>query len=220
MLFDPDGTLVDSVYKHVTAWARALKDEGILLPKWKIHRHVGMSGESFVKEVLREERIAIRENAIARMEKKHARYFARSTQRIQILPGARSLLKHLSKTGIRWAIATSGERKQVKGLLQPLHIPKNVPIITGDDVDRAKPSPDVFLLAAKSLGVSPGESIIVGDSPWDVLAAVRTKALGVGLLCGGYSKEELWQAGAFRVYEDPADLFLHMEDLGIPGEQH
>ena len=88
-------------------------------------------------------------------------------------------------------------------------------MVTGDEVKNAKPAPDIFLLAAERLGVSISDCIIVGDSPWDLLAGRRMKALGVGLLCGGYAKEELERAGAHLVYEDPAELLGNLAELGI-----
>jgi phosphoglycolate phosphatase-like HAD superfamily hydrolase len=102
-------------------------------------------------------------------------------------------------------------------LLEHLKIPKGVPVVTGDDIKKAKPSPDAFILAAQRLGISMENSIVVGDSVWDLLAGVRKRALGVGLLSGGYGQEELERAGAFRIYADPADLLLHLEQLGVPG---
>jgi phosphoglycolate phosphatase-like HAD superfamily hydrolase len=124
----------------------------------------------------------------------------------------------LTRLGVRWAIATTGNKKQTKRLLQNFHIPANTVIITGDDVEKAKPSPDVFVLAAERLGVPIENCIVTGDSVWDMLAAARRRALGVGLLAGGYSKDELEQSGAFRVYSDPADMLLHIEDLGLRGK--
>jgi phosphoglycolate phosphatase-like HAD superfamily hydrolase len=90
-------------------------------------------------------------------------------------------------------------------------------VVTGDDVVNTKPSPDVFVLAAERLGVSIRDAVVVGDSTWDLLAAGRKSALGVGMLSGGYGQDELERAGAFRVYADPADLLMHSEHLGIPG---
>jgi HAD superfamily hydrolase (TIGR01509 family) len=213
-----DGTLIDSVYDHVATWLATLKEEGLTLPAWKIHRHVGMSGKSFLKELLRESGANVRKLSLESLEKEHARKFSREISSLQPLPGARELLKHLSQVGVHWAIATTGARKQAKRLLQILELPPSVPLVTGDDVAEAKPSPDIFMLAAERLGTTVSESVIVGDSQWDLLAAARKNGLGVGLLCGGYSADELWTAGAIRVYEDPADLLLHLEDLGIPGK--
>ena len=128
------------------------------------------------------------------------------------------MLRYLSQSGIRWAIATTGNRKQTTSLLQDLKVPEPGVVVTGDDVRKAKPSPDVFVFAAKRLRVSIENCIVVGDSPWDMLAAGRRRALGIGILAGGYSKGELEESGAFRVYSDPAEMLLHIEDLGIAGK--
>jgi HAD superfamily hydrolase (TIGR01549 family) len=217
-LFDVDGTLIDSVYEHVDAWAKALRSVNIVLPNWKLHRRIGMSGESFVHELLRETgRPRLRSSELERLEQSRATEFSRRIPSLELLPGARELLKYLSAINVRWAIATTGNAKQTMRLLKPLHVPKNVPVVTGDDVNRTKPSPDAFVLAAERLGVSIEDSIVVGDSVWDLLAAVRKRALGVGLLSGGSGREELNGAGAFRVYDDPADLLVHLEQLGVPG---
>ena len=217
MLFDLDGTLVDSVYEHIAAWSQALQDAGIALPAWKIHRHVGMSGKSFLREVLREMQPARRGIDLDRLEQKHDSYFTKRIDHLELLPGACELLKHLSRHGVRWAIATTGNKTQTKRLLKRLDIANDVPVITGDDVAQAKPSPDVFVLAADWLGAPIHDCIVVGDSVWDLLAAGRKSALGVGLLSGGYGQEELERAGAFRVYADPAEMLLRIEQLGIPG---
>jgi len=103
-------------------------------------------------------------------------------------------------------------------LLQKLNLPSRSPILTGDDVDKAKPSPDIFAAAAQALNLAITDCIVVGDSIWDLLAAGRSGALGVGVLSGGYGPEELERAGAFRVYSDPADILMHSEQLGIPGK--
>jgi len=214
MLFDLDGSLIDSVYEHVTAWSAALRSEGVVLPTWKIHRHVGMSGESFVRELAREAGFSRRLD-IDRLERKHDTHFNKS--HLEVLPGVSALLRHLRRTGVRWAIATTGGRKATQRLLRKLPVPTGTVVVTGDDVRRAKPAPDVFLLAAERMGAAIADCIVIGDSPWDVLAAARKRALGVGLLSGGYSRNELERAGAFRVYSDPEDLLIHIEDLGIPG---
>jgi HAD superfamily hydrolase (TIGR01509 family) len=218
LLFDLDGTLVDSVYEHVASWSDALRSEGILPPNWKIHRHVGMSGGSFLRKLLREIRPRGKKISIDRLEKKHDINFGKIIDRIEVLPGAQQLLRHLSKVRVQWAIATTGNKKHTARLLKKFYLPSTVPVITGDDVAEAKPAPDVFVAAAQRLGVSVSDSVVIGDSVWDLLAAGRKNGLGVGLLCGGYGQQELEGAGAFRVYQDPADMLAHIEDLGIPGE--
>jgi HAD superfamily hydrolase (TIGR01509 family) len=216
ILFDLDGTLVDTAYRHVTSWSAALREAGILVPEWKIHRRIGMSGGSLVRQLVRE---GLRHSKIQaeKLEKKHDIFFSKSMNSIQPLPGAEEMLRHLSQLGVGWAIATTGGKKQTKRLLRQLRIPAKPVVVTGDDVAKAKPSPDVFVAAANRLGVSVENCVVVGDSIWDMLAAGRRRALSVGLLSGGYSQAELEQAGAFRVYADPADMLEHIEDVGLPG---
>ena len=216
LLFDLDGTLIDSNYQHVAAWYEALRSDGIVIPAWKIHRRIGMSGKSFLRELLRE---CPRKKKVdlEQLERKHDTIFRRSISRLATLPGANHLLNHLSHQGIQIAIATTGGRMQASPLLRRLDLPEEIQIVTGDDVEKAKPAPDIFVLASQRLHLPIAECIVVGDSPWDMLAAVRKSALGVGLLSGGYGREDLEQAGAFRVYSDPGDLLMHIEQLGLPG---
>lgn len=217
VLFDLDGTLIDSVYQHVQAWHETLRDEGITVPAWKIHRRVGMSGKSFLRELLRE--IAPKRSVmrLADLEYGHDKRFARIIPTLEPLPGATKLLQHLHRSGVRVAIATTGNRKHTLLLLKKLRLPPGTPIVTGDDVKNAKPSPDIFVAAAQALKIPIHECIVVGDSVWDLLAAGRKGALGVSLLSGGYGPEELERAGAFRVFSDPADMLLHLEQLGLAG---
>ena len=178
------------------------------------HRH---EGSFFLPGLLREIGHPGNPAQVKRLEKRHSEYFTRKIKTIRALPGARELLRRLSDINLPWTIATSGERDQMDQLVKGLGLPKSLPIVTADDVKNAKPAPDIFLAAAQSLNVSIGDCIIVGDSPWDLLAGRRMKALGVGLLCGGYAKEELERAGAHLVYEDPAELLENLAELGIDG---
>jgi len=217
LLFDMDGTLIDSVYEHVAAWSAALRSHKIVVPTWKIHRRIGMSGKSFARELFRELKPAPRNVSIKQLEQQHDAEFLRRVKELPLLPGSQELLNHLTSQGVRWAIATTGNRRQTERLLKKLRLPRSAAVVTGDDVEQAKPSPDIFVAAADRLGVAIDDCIVVGDSPWDLLAAGRKSALGLGLLSGGYGQEELERAGAFRVYSDPADLLMHVEQLGIPG---
>ena len=215
LLLDLDGTLVDSVYEHVVAWREALEEAEIRLPNWKIHRRIGVSGRLFLPALLREIGQKVSKSEIESIENIRRSIFNKKISEIRILPGARELLQFFDSVGARWALATSGDRHQVEHLIRDLKIPADTPIITADDVAAAKPAPDSFVLAAQRLGVSASASVVIGDSPWDMLAAQRVKALGVGLLSGGYAQCELEHAGAYRVYEDPEDLLEHIEELGI-----
>lgn len=214
-LFDLDGTLVDSVYQHVLAWREALEAGGIHLAVWRIHRQIGMSGGLFVNALLRETGHSVSKEEAERLQQIHGEAFRRYASQVRPLPGAQELLSYLTKAGVPWAIATSGRLESASLSLRLLGIGDDVPIITRDLVRHAKPDPDLFLAAADKLGVDISDSVVVGDSIWDLLAARRARALGVGLLSGGYGREELERAGAYRVYNDPADLLRHLDEVGV-----
>jgi HAD superfamily hydrolase (TIGR01549 family) len=214
-LFDLDGTLMDTVYQHVLAWQEALDAEGIELSVWRIHRKIGMSGGLFTNILLRETGIDIDPDLLERLRRRHSEAYRRLSDRIRPLPGARELLAHLSDAGLRWAIATSGRMETARPALESLGVDfDRIPIVTRDQVKYAKPDPDLFLAAAAKLQVPIETTVVVGDSIWDMLAARRARALGVGLLSGGYGQDELERAGAFRVYEDPAGMLRHIDEVG------
>jgi HAD superfamily hydrolase (TIGR01509 family) len=188
---------------------------GIELAVWRIHRRVGMSGGLFVNALLREtERPGVAEDA-ARIQAAHARAYAHLAPQVRPLPGARDLLSTLTSYGVPWAIATSGRAEVARPVLETLGVDPAVPVVTRDQVSYAKPDPDLFLAAAERLGVDIASAVVVGDSIWDLLAARRARALGVGLLSGGYGRAELETAGAYRVYDDPADLLRHLDEVGV-----
>ena len=215
LLFDLDGTLVDSVYQHVLAWREALESEDLHLSVWRIHRRIGMSGGLFLKALDRELGTSLTEEQADRLRQAHAKSLLGRMDQIRPLPGSRELLAALSSMHVPWAIATSGAEKTARPTLALLGIPEGTPVVTRDQVAYAKPNPDLFLAAAERLGVPPGDCFVVGDSIWDLLAAQRAGALGVGLLSGGYGQDELERAGAYRVYQDPADLLAHLDELGV-----
>jgi HAD superfamily hydrolase (TIGR01509 family) len=205
-LFDLDGTLVDSVYQHVLAWHEAMTAVGIKLAVWTIHRRIGMSGGLMANAIVHETGHPVPAEQASRLVRFHAEAYARLAHQVRPLPGARELLNYLSHARVPWAIATSGKMESARPALETLGILPEVPIVTRDQVAHAKPDPDLFLTAAERLGVAIEDSVVVGDSVWDLLAARRARALSVGLLSGGYGQDELERAGAYRVYQDPADL--------------
>jgi HAD superfamily hydrolase (TIGR01509 family) len=215
LLFDLDGTLVDSVYQHVIAWRDALEAVDIDLPVWKIHRRIGMSGGLFVNALASELDGELEPAVIAALPGLHADAFIRRFDSVRPLPGAEQLLASLTAEGVRWAIATSGPERYARLSIELLGLPAQTPLVTRDQVRYAKPDPDLFLAAADLLGADIADSVVVGDSVWDLLAAQRARALGVGLLSGGYGREELIYAGAYRVYEDPRDLLEHLYEIGV-----
>lgn len=213
-LFDLDGTLVDSVYNHVRAWHVALKENGLDLSVWRIHRKIGMSGGLFTAQLERELGQPIDETTLERLRNRHAELFRELSADVPPLPGAVELLEELTKQRLPWAIATSGRMRTAQANLKSLGVdPQVATVVTRDAVRYAKPDPDLFIEAARRLGTSTEGSYVIGDSIWDMYAAARCGALGIGLLSGGYGKDELERAGAMRVFEDPADMLLHLDEL-------
>ena len=214
-LFDLDGTLIDSVYQHVLAWHEALEEVGFSLGVWRIHRRIGMSGGLLVQALSREIGQRLTPEQAEALQERHAAAFARYRASIPLLPGARELLQQLSRAKVPYAIATSGRREGAQPALERLGVTAEIPVITRQEVQRAKPDPDLFLAAAERLNVPITRAMVVGDSVWDLLAARRAGCLGIGLLSGGYGKDELEQVGAYRVYQDPADLLTHLDEVGV-----
>jgi HAD superfamily hydrolase (TIGR01509 family) len=214
-LFDLDGTLIDSVYQHVIAWHSALSRLDIDLSVWRIHRRIGMSGGLFVSALVRETGVILSEADVAMLQQAHKEGYLAQVGSVRALPGASELLAALTAHGVRWAIATSSYRATSGHALSLLGLPEDTPMITRDLVRHAKPDPDLFLAAAALLDVEPRHAYVVGDSVWDLLAARRAGAIGIGLMSGGYGREELERAGAYRVYADPADLLARADELGV-----
>jgi len=215
-IFDLDGTLIDSVYQHILAWKRSLAEEGLKVPTYLIHRMMGMSGSLITGALGSEHGLAVDAETQTRLQERHNEHYLRivSDQDVETLPGARELLADLEHQGIRWAIATSSSLARARRAMERLGV-HSERTITRDEVRRGKPDPDLFLAAMDRLGAGAQDCIVVGDSTWDIYAAVRAGTLGVGLLSGGFSREELLDAGAMRVFKDPADLHAHLGELGL-----
>src|SRR3984893_14309017 len=155
-LFDLDGTLVDSVYEHVLAWREALEQVGIELSVWRIHRRIGMSGGLLINALLRETGAEITGHFVEELQRRHAEAYARRSAQVRRMAGARPCLEAIG--------------------IDPTH----VPVITRDQVEHAKPDPDLSIAASNQLGVDVADAMVIGDSVWDLLAARRARALGVG----------------------------------------
>ncbi|WP_341962668.1 HAD family hydrolase [Pseudomonas sp. RC10] len=213
-IFDLDGTLTDSVYQNVAAWKQALDAEGIPLAMWRIHRKIGMSGGLMLKSLARETGLEIPAEQAKRLSDLHAKAYRELQDQITALPGAIELLQSLDQSGSKWCIATSGGSETAAINLKALGLKlDDVSLITRDDVKYGKPDPDLFIAGALRLEVPIEECLVIGDAIWDMLAARRCKATGIGLLSGGYDISELERAGALRVYEDPLDLLHHMDEV-------
>ncbi|HKU67421.1 MAG TPA: HAD family hydrolase [Candidatus Baltobacteraceae bacterium] len=217
-ILDLDGTLVDSVYQHVLAWHVALQSCGYDLPMWQIHRKIGMSGGLLIRALSSELGVPIDEAAKKRLEYRHSEEFARLRDGVAPFPGARELLQTLRRAKVPFAIATSGDRSDVEPLLRLVDAHENVPVTFKDDAPLPKPDPGLLLAAAAKLPQATEETMVLGDSVWDMLAARRAHFLGIGLLTGGYGESELSAAGAYRVYADPAQMLAHLHEIGVVTE--
>lgn len=215
LIFDLDGTLVDTVYAHVFAWQRAFAESGLAIDGWRIHRRIGMSGGLFARAAARELGRAIDAQEAEALQKRHGELFRQFLPDRRPLPGAIDLLRELRAAGVSFGIATSGRRPEIDASLTALQLPDDAVVIERGDVARAKPEPDLFLACRERLGVAAQECYVVGDAVWDLLAARRAGMLSVGLLSGGYGENELISAGAFRVYRDPAELHRSLDELGV-----
>lgn len=215
LIFDLDGTLIDTVYAHVFVWQRAFAEAGMAIDGWRIHRRIGMSGGLFTRAVARELGRELSLDEAKALQKRHGELFRQLLPERRPLPGAVELLRFLRARGVTHGIATSGTRPDINASLEALEVPGDTVVIERGNVARAKPEPDLFLACQKRLGVEATECYVVGDAVWDLLAARRAGMLSIGLLSGGYGEDELSRAGAFRVYRDPAELHRSLDELGV-----
>lgn len=215
LIFDLDGTLVDTVYAHVFAWQRALAEAGLAIDGWRIHRRIGMSGGLFARAVAREIGRPLTPAEVEALQARHGELFRELLPERRPLPGARDLLDELRSAGIAYGIATSGRRPEIDASLDALGVSTDTVVVERGSVERAKPEPDLFLACAAGLGIAPEECYVIGDAVWDLLAARRARMFSIGLLSGGYGEDELTRAGAFRVYRDARELRESLDELGL-----
>lgn len=215
LIFDLDGTLIDTVYAHVFSWQRALAEAGMAIDGWRIHRRIGMSGGLFTRAVARELDREISPDEADAIQKRHEELFQEILPERRPFPGANELLRLLREQNVPHGIATSGRRPEINASLEALGVGPETVVVERGDVLRAKPAPDLFLNCQQRLGVPVEDCFVVGDAVWDLLAARRARMLSIGLLSGGYGEDELIQTGAFRVYRDTAELLKSLDELGI-----
>lgn len=215
LIFDLDGTLIDTVYAHVFSWQRTLAEAGMAIDGWRIHRRIGMSGGLFTRAVARELGREISPGEADEIQKRHEELFQEFLPGRRPLPGAIELLRVLREQHVAYGIATSGRRPEINTSLDALGVGADTVVVERGDVLRAKPAPDLFLNCQQRLGVLVEDCFVVGDAVWDLLAARRARMLSIGLLSGGYGEDELIQTGAFRVYRDAAELLNSLDELGV-----
>jgi len=215
LIFDLDGTLVDTVYAHVFAWQRAFAEIGLPIDGWRIHRRVGMSGGLFARGAAREAGRQFSAEELDSLQRRHGELFRELLPERRPLPGAIEVLADLRAYGVAHGIATSGRRPEINASLEALQVPADMVVVERGEVARAKPEPDLFLTCAERLGIPAEQCYVVGDAVWDLLAARRAGMLSVGLLSGGYGEAELTASGAFRVYRDAEELRQSLDELGV-----
>jgi HAD superfamily hydrolase (TIGR01509 family) len=215
LIFDLDGTLVDTVYAHVLAWQGALGELGVDLDGYRLHRHVGSSGKLIVRYAQRVAGHRLSRDQTEIVHRRHEELFRQLLPHPRPLPGAVEIFRALADARIPHAIATASYRPLINPSLDALGLGEDAVVVEGRGQLHGKPEPDLFLASRNRLGVQPEECIIVGDAVWDHVAARRAGMLSVGVLTGGYGEEELFHAGAFRVYHHMADLLQNLDELGI-----
>jgi HAD superfamily hydrolase (TIGR01509 family) len=214
VLFDVDGTLVDSNYLHVEAWYRAFANEGLSVEAWRIHRSIGMDGSTLVASLAE----GADDDVRARIKDGHSRYYMETTSLLRQLPGARELLKRVETLGLQVVLATSAPDDELTVLRDVLASDDLVSAITSsEDVDTAKPQPDIIQVALDRAGVAASRAVFVGDAVWDIEACQRAGIAAIGLLSGGVSRGELEKAGAEAVFENPRDLSERIDSTAIAG---
>ncbi|WP_371328069.1 HAD family hydrolase [Mycobacterium sp. 1423905.2] len=212
VLFDVDGTLVDSNYLHIHAWQRAFGEVGLYVETWRIHRSIGMDGSTLVKALSDD----APEDVQSELKDLHSRYYKEATPLLRPLPGARELLRRVADLGLQVVLATSAPEDELAVLREVLDSDDLVSEVTSsEDVDTAKPKPDIIHVALERAGVTAEQAVFVGDAIWDAEACARADLKCIGVLCGGVSRDELGNAGAAVIFENPAELLAKIDESPI-----
>ena len=210
-LLDVDGTLVDTNYQHTLAWYRAFRRHEIILPLWRIHRHIGMGGDQLVGALTDDETDKRIGDEIRAAEKD---LYTELIGEVEPLPGARDLIELLERRGHAVVLASSAKSEEVDHYLDLLDARDLVDgWTTSADVEKTKPHPDLVAAAKEKAGG--GDAVMLGDSTWDCIAAQRCNVPTVGLLTGGFSEEELIDAGASLVYQSIGELIEVLDETPL-----
>ncbi|MEV3905706.1 HAD family hydrolase [Mycobacterium sp. NPDC050551] len=208
VLFDIDGTLIDSNYLHVHAWIRAFTEAGVDVEAWRIHRCIGMDGATLLESLAGD----VDDDTRKRAKELHSKYYKETTGLLRMLPGTRDLLDRVKALGLQVVLATSAPEDELEILRDVLDSEDVVSAVTSsEDVETAKPKPDIVAVALEKAGVDADRAVFVGDAVWDIVACERAGVTAIGLLSGGVSREELENSGARAVFENPADLLAQID---------
>ncbi len=197
VVFDVDGTLLDTPYLHAVAWARAFRDNGFDVPMAAIHRAIGIASAELVQHLLGETN--------EKVTAAHSEHYESFHDEVRSLPGAPDLIRECRNRGLAVVLATSGSREDLDWMLPAIDVTEDEldVIITSSDVEESKPSADPFATALREAGLDPERSAAIGDTIWDVESALRTGIPCIAVTCGGIDRRTLLEAGAVEVHDDP-----------------
>lgn len=213
VLFDIDGTLIDSNYLHVDSWSRAFHDVGLGVNESDIHHRIGMDSGQLLSALIGDDDAERLGDEIKRL---HARYYAASAPRLRVFDGARELLAELDRRGITVVLATSAPEDELAMLREVLESEDPITAMTSsEDVETAKPDPHVVEIALQRAGTTANNALFVGDSIWDVQSAAAAGVATIGVLTGGSTAADLTEAGAVAVYDDVAALLAGLDDSAV-----
>jgi HAD superfamily hydrolase (TIGR01509 family) len=213
VLLDVDGTLVDTTYLHAVAWWEALRQRGVDVPMATIHRGIGMGSDKLLDHLLGESRDRDKDDESTTA---HDVLYGAWWERLRPLPGAADLLRAIADRGLAVVLASSAKEPELEQLRRVIGADEVITAATSSsDAEQSKPAPDILQAALDQSDVDPHAAVFVGDSVWDVQAAGRLYIPCIGLTCGGTSADELTEAGAVAVYDDPAALLGALDDSAI-----
>lgn len=214
VIFDIDGTLVDTNEAHARAWAQALEQHGFGLPVDRVRPEIGKGGPKLLRDVLGPEAAEQFRESLRSAHGAHYRAILEA-EGARVFPDAEALVEAVKARGLRTALATAAEERDLARVLDAagLDLVERVDaVVSGSDVEESKPSPDVITAAARKLGVSPAQCVLIGDTPYDATASLRAGALCLGVCTGIHTAAALHRAGARASYTDPADLLAHLDE--------
>ncbi len=214
VIFDIDGTLMDTNGLHIRAWERAFKRGGYSVPADRIAVEIGKGGDHLVPAILGDPQSKADEEEQERSRAAHDEEYALIANQAKPFPGAAQILAQLRERGLKVALGTSASDEEVARYLGYLDADKNVDVITSkSNVKSSKPAPDVFSVALKKLGLKPNEVVVIGDTPYDIIAANKLELPCVAVLSGGFSRDQLEAERPIAIFASVAELQGHLDEL-------